>query len=132
MPTIVWSDKLSVKIRRFDNEHKHLIALINDLHNAVSYGEGGMALGRMLSELASCTQDHFEHEEQVMRKYNFPGLDAHREAHQAFVRRVADTYNKGGIAQAVPLFDFATTWIQDHIMRMDTEYSEFLIKAGAK
>ncbi len=40
MPLIEWSDKLSTGTRMFDEQHKKLVAMINELHNAMKYGRG--------------------------------------------------------------------------------------------
>ena len=136
MPAIIeWSDKLSVNISLFDNEHKKLIALINNLHDAMSRGAGHAVLEKMLGELADYTVKHFKEEEEAMQKYTFPGLAEHKKEHEAFVSKVADTqsqYKKGAITLTVPVFSFLTSWLQNHIMKMDAGYSDFLIKAGMR
>lgn len=40
MPLITWSDTLSVKVQQFDDHHKKLIELINQLFNAMMGGKG--------------------------------------------------------------------------------------------
>ena len=141
MRAMKWSDTLSVKIRRFDNEHKQLIALINDLYDTMSYDEENKVPVKMLYALFEYTINHFEHEEDTMKKHGFPGLAAHRAAHQAFMDKVADmqsNYERGSItlmgdiALTLPMFNFVTSWIQNHITTVDADYSEFLIKAGIK
>ena len=135
MSIMQWSDKLSVKISRFDSEHKRLITLINKLHDAMSRGEGHKVMEPILAELANYTVTHFKNEEEAMQKYNFPNFPAHKKAHEAFVKKVTDTksqYEKGSIALTIPVFGFLTSWLENHIMKMDAEYSEFLLQAGMK
>ncbi|MCC6132451.1 MAG: hemerythrin, partial [Acidobacteria bacterium] len=55
MSLITWSDELSVGVSAFDNQHKRLVALINELHDAMSAGKGSKVLGKILSELADYT-----------------------------------------------------------------------------
>jgi hemerythrin len=135
MPAMKWSEQLSVKIELFDNEHKKLIELINKLHDAMYRGEGQNALGSILAELADYTVTHFTHEEEILQKHNFPGFNGHKKQHEDFVGKVADTkkkYEEGALMLAIPLVDFLTSWIQNHILKTDSNYSEFLIKAGVR
>jgi len=135
MPIIKWSEQLSVKISLFDQEHKNLIGIINKLFDAMSKGEGHKELDTILDELISYTITHFKHEEEALQKYNFPGLAEQKKQHEAFVKKIEDTkkeYDGGAIALTMPLIDFLTSWIQNHILKTDSGYSEFLLKAGLK
>lgn len=40
MSLIQWDDNLSVNISTFDNQHKKLILMINELHEAMAQGQG--------------------------------------------------------------------------------------------
>jgi len=135
MPVMQWTEQLSVKIESIDNEHKKLIELINKLFDAMSRREGHNALDSILKELTDYTEFHFSHEEEAMKKYNFPGLATHKTEHENFVNKVADTkkkYEEGAITLTIPLIDFLTTWIKEHILKSDMGYSTFLVKAGMK
>jgi len=135
MPIMKWSEQLSVKIDSIDNEHKKLFELINKLADAMSKGEGHNALDSILIELTDYTITHFGHEEEALKKYNFPGLAAHKKEHETFVSKIEDTkkkYEEGAITLTIPLIDFLTTWIKEHILKSDMGYSPFLVKAGMK
>jgi len=130
-----WTEQLSTKIHLFDHEHKKLIDLINKLHEAMLKKEANNVLGSILNELTDYTVVHFKHEEEAMSKHGFPGLAAHKKQHEDFVNKVADTKKKhaeGAIMLTIPLIDFLTTWITEHILKTDSGYSEFLVKAGVK
>jgi hemerythrin len=132
---IKWSEQLSVKIESIDNEHKKLIEIINKLYTAMSRREGHSVLDAILIELADYTATHFKHEEEALQKYNFPGFSGHKKQHEEFVSKVVDTkkkYEEGAIMLTVPIVDFLNSWVQNHIMKMDFAYSDFLIKAGMK
>jgi len=135
MPVMKWSEQLSVKIHQFDHEHKKLVELINKLSEAMYKKEGNNVLGPILNELTDYTIIHFKHEEEAMQKYNFPGLVAHKKEHEDFVSKVADTkkkYEEGAIMLTIPLIEFLTTWVKEHILKSDSKYGEFLVKAGMK
>jgi len=130
-----WTEQLSVKIFLFDHEHKKLVELINKLSDAMYKKEGNNVLGAALNELTDYTIIHFKHEEDAMSKYNFPGLAEHKKQHEDFVSKVAETkkqYEEGAIMLTIPLIDFLTNWVTEHILKSDSGYSDFLVKAGMK
>jgi hemerythrin len=49
---IDWSDQYSVGVNKFDFQHKNLIKQINDLHMAMSMGNGKSSLGTILNNLS--------------------------------------------------------------------------------
>lgn len=130
-----WSDKLSVKISVFDGEHKKLILLINKLADAMSQGQGHQALDDILIELVDYTKYHFSHEEESMQKYNYPDFASHKLMHEDFVSKVGETkdkYEKGIISLSVSTLNYLTSWVQNHIMKTDANYTDFFTKAGLK
>jgi len=135
MPGIEWSEKLSVKISIFDDEHKKLIGIFNRLHEAMSQGQGLNVLDNILVELSDYTKTHFSHEEEVMKKYEYPGFTEQKKAHEEFIRKLTDAqdqYNKGNLSLSIPMMNFLWSWVQNHIKKMDQNYSEFLIQHGVK
>lgn len=46
-----WSDALSVGNALIDQDHKELVNLVNELHQAVQDGKGSETLGRILRAL---------------------------------------------------------------------------------
>ena len=135
MPGIEWSNELSVKISTFDNEHKKLIDMLNRLHEAMSQGQGHKALADILNELSGYTKTHFIHEEEAMKKYNYAGLNKHKEAHDEFISKLTDAqaqYNSDSLSLSIQMFNFLWSWIQNHIKKIDQSYSEFLIQHGMK
>ena len=135
MPIMEWTDKLSVKINSIDDEHKKLVALINKLSDAMSQGQGHKALDDILIELVDYTNYHFKYEEDALQKHNYPGFAKHKKMHQEFANKIGETktqYENGSISLSIPIMNFLTSWLQNHIMKVDAEYSAFLIKAGMK
>ena len=50
-----WSDTYSVQIGVIDMQHKGLVDLINELHQAMVAGQGKQELGKILSGLIKYT-----------------------------------------------------------------------------
>ena len=135
MQKLEWTDKLSVNISVFDNEHKKLIGIINRLYDAMSQGLGHKAMAGILVELSDYTKTHFEHEEDAMKRHDYPGFAEQKKAHDEFVNKLNDTrtqYENGGITLSIPLFKLLLSWVENHIMKIDQKYSEFFIERGMK
>jgi hemerythrin len=59
MALITWNDSLSVKVAEIDEQHKKLIAMINELNDAMRLGKGKDVLGKIVNGLVTYTTTHF-------------------------------------------------------------------------
>lgn len=129
MAFINWNDSYSVKVDRFDSEHKKLVELINTLFDGMTKGHGKDVLGDILNELINYTQVHFTNEEKAMAEKNFPGLAEHKQEHEKLVTEVLDfyqQYKEDRVSVTSDLLDFLSKWLTDHIMGTDQKYSDTL------
>ena len=135
MPLMTWNDELSVNVKEIDDQHKKLIGLINNLHDAMKSGQGKQVMESTLQELAAYTVYHFTAEEKYMQEFHYPRYLAHKIKHDAFVKKVADfqnDYHAGRLGLSLDLMNFLKSWITTHIMDTDHQYSETFVKAGLK
>jgi hemerythrin len=131
-----WTERMSVGVVRFDDEHRQLIGLINQLYDAVQAGHGRQALGPVLDAMIDYTKTHFEHEEALLRQHNYPTLDAHKAEHEALARQVLDIqrkYHAGASAMlSMEVMSFLKGWLVKHIQGTDRQYGRFLIERGLR
>ena len=59
MDFVVWNEKYSVKISTIDEQHKKLVAIINELYNSMKNGKSKEQLGKTLTDLVEYTKYHF-------------------------------------------------------------------------
>ena len=52
MALMEWNPAFSVKVKKFDDQHKKLVDLRNQLHDAMKAGEGNTMLGVVFSHLS--------------------------------------------------------------------------------
>jgi hemerythrin len=133
MPLIQWSDDLSIGIHEIDDQHKKLVSLINDLHDAMKSGQAKQALEKTLSELADYAVYHFQVEEKYMEKFRYPGFPSHKLAHTAFVKKVAAfqaDYTSGKLGLSLDLMHFLRDWLTTHIKGTDRQYAALFLKNG--
>lgn len=136
MPIIEWNARLSVGVKQFDDEHKQLIAIINDLSDAMHQGRSKTALADILDRLVSYTQNHFAHEEQVMRSNGYPDLDKHAVEHRALATKAVEIQKQArdhaSTVLSMQTMNFLTQWLTNHIQNVDARYGSFLNAKGVK
>ncbi len=134
MPFVNWSSEFSVGIEEFDDEHKKLLQLINDLYDAVQAGSGRETLGKVLDGLISYVSYHFAHEEEVFQATNYPGTERHRLQHRALTTTVAEIYDdfKLGASTTMPqqVLEFLKNWLYDHILGSDRAFGLYYKSCG--
>jgi len=133
MSLISWSNALSVNIKQIDEQHKKMIDIINDLHDAMSQGKGSAALAKIFDEMVDYTHTHFTAEEQLMAKYGYPGFVMQKSEHDALTKKVLDwqrQYKEGKIVLSMDVMGFLRDWWTGHIMGSDQKYAPFLKGKG--
>jgi len=133
MPLISWSNDLSVSIRSIDDQHKKLVSLVNNLHEAMSAGQGQQIMGNILDELVEYTKSHFAIEERLMTANSYPGYLIHKKEHDKLTQQVLDIHREfksGKPVITIVVMNFLKDWLSQHIKGSDKRYSPFLIGKG--
>ena len=133
MALLAWNDDYSVKVRKFDDEHKKLIDLINQLHDAMKIGQGGQLIGKVLQSLIDYTSTHFAAEEAIMKLHSYPGYEQHKKEHNLLVLQVLDVqknFKAGKAPLSQEIMVFLKNWLQTHIQGEDKKYGPFLNAKG--
>jgi hemerythrin len=135
MPIMEWSNDLSVGIIELDSQHKRLINLINDLHEAMSNGSGRAVLSPVLNGLVQYTATHFQAEEKYMKQFQYPAYAAHKAEHDSLTKKVLDfkhRFDSGQAMLTVELMTFLKSWLRSHILENDKKYGEVFKQQGLK
>ena len=136
MSLMEWNESMSVGVAQFDDDHKKLIVLINELFDAVQAGRGRQALGGVLDELIEYTKTHFCHEEYQLRTLGFPGYEDHKKEHDALAARALDIqrkYHAGATSMlSMELMNFLKSWLVHHIQGIDSLYVAFVAERGLR
>ena len=129
MALMEWSKELSVDIDLIDEQHKKLISYVNDLHENMKVGKGKDIISKILDGLIEYTKFHFNTEEELFAKYNYPERENHVSEHHFFVDKVKkfqDDFNNGRLSVTIEVFQFLNNWVTNHIKVIDKKYSPFL------
>ncbi len=135
MPLFNWSEKFLTNVKELDEQHKKLVSLINNLHDAMTKGKGKEIMGKILNELADYTDYHFKTEEKLLEKHAYPDYAKQKSAHDSFTKKVLDLkdrYHKGQTTISVEVMNLLSDWLKDHILRLDKAYGPFLNEKGVK
>jgi hemerythrin len=135
MPLVAWSQNYSVNIREIDEQHKALIGMINDLHDALKKGEGRRAATKTLQKMIEYAAMHFSLEEEYMLRYDYPDFLSHREKHKSFVEQVLGfqrELDEGRAAVPLEVMKFLMDWLLEHIKHVDMKYSPFFNDRGVR
>ena len=129
MKDLAWSDVLSVQIDEIDEDHKKLVNIFNVLNRSIIDGESPDYLAAVLDELINCTVWHFSHEERLMLKYGYEGMEDHKAVHRRLITSARNLQQK--ILQSDgPMEDehieFLERWLTEHILTADMRLGTFL------
>jgi hemerythrin len=132
-----WKDSYSVNIAEINEQHKKLFQIggkISDLVFAKDEFDHYDEIMEILQELRDYTIYHFNYEEELMKKYNFEGLDIHKIEHTFLTKKIMkfqnkdlDSDQKEAIANLVA---FISDWISGHILKTDMQYRGYLNGKG--
>lgn len=129
MAFIIWSEKLSVDIPSIDGQHKMLVNLINQLHDAMLTGKSKEVISDVLARLIDYTKLHFAHEEQCMKQSCYVHLKDHQCQHNELAKKVLQfeaDFTAGKTGLTMDVMTFLQQWLNNHIMKSDQSYSELL------
>ena len=133
MPFILWNQALSVGIPSIDRQHRQLVDIINDLHDAMLAGKAKDISGQILENLLNYTRNHFAAEEAMMTAANYAGLAAHKLRHRNLTRQVEGyvlRYHRGEITLNLHLMHFLRDWLTNHILVSDKKYGPLFNSKG--
>lgn len=130
-----FTDKYKTGVEFIDDEHRRLFEIIKDTNDIIhtefvhdKYDE----IMRLLAELKEYTEFHFHDEEEYMKSISYPGLEAQKRAHSAFVERLVeidlnelDEIDDNQQEYLVNLIDFLLGWLSNHILGADKKIGEF-------
>lgn len=133
MTILQWNDAYSVNIALIDNQHRKLVDMINQLHDAMKTGAGSQAIDEILTNMTSYCEAHFATEETLFEQYSYPGALAHQSDHQNFIKKVAqlrEKSQKSKIGLSMEVMTFLKDWLNHHILEVDQKYAPFLAGRG--
>jgi len=133
MALFPWEARFSVNVENIDSQHRQLIDIINELHEAMMKKRSKEVLGELLERLVDYTDVHFTYEEELMARYEFPGYHDHKRQHDTIRNNVQERlqeHRDGKIVMSIKVMEYLKKWLSEHIMGTDRLYADFLNSEG--
>jgi hemerythrin len=134
MGIIEFDSTMSVNIKSIDEQHKKLVDILNMLSDAMKAKSGKDVLDDVLTELSAYVDYHFETEEELFKKYDYPEALKHVEEHNSYKENIEKFNEKfkdnKTLGLSVEVFNYLVTWIKHHIKEVDKAYSKFFNENG--
>lgn len=128
-----WRERYSCSHPEIDRQHRRLfeigsmLSVMEPLYGMHDFRE---ELETTVTELKAYTKYHFDFEEQLMLRVEYPVLQEHVQLHRAFIEQVEKVEQQIRDAATPPqietIIDFIETWISTHIFLEDRKYIPFL------
>jgi hemerythrin-like metal-binding protein len=120
---IQWNDSLVTGHPLIDNDHRQLIASLNELELALQKGAGKEQIGKILDFLNRYTREHFRREEAHMKHVACPSYDENCREHDALLAKLdawAARLSQGvSTSLVLDVHREIAGWIRGHIVKID-------------
>jgi hemerythrin len=133
MPIFEWNNLFLLGLKRFDEDHQHLVRLLNTTYDSFIHNGSKCNLNTVIDELSDYALYHFTEEEYWMKETGYPGLDMHISQHDIFSTRVVEfkrRHQKCDAKLTLELLTFLKEWLTDHILGSDKEFGFFIASRG--
>lgn len=129
-----WNADYSVGDETIDQQHKQLLAILNDLVDEIERTEETTSADarKIFDRLAAYVTEHFEYEERLIAAAGFPetSLAEHRKEHNVLLQKVQDfehVFDNGAHTALVEMMPFLYgDWLIHHICGTDKDYAPYL------
>jgi hemerythrin len=126
MVLMEWSDTFSVGVAEMDAQHKQLIAILNELYDAMRAARSKEVMSGILSRLHQYTKTHFSNEERYLAQAGYAKLAEQQAQHKAFVAKLEKAekdYAAGLPTVGGEMMNFLRDWLKHHILEIDMDYN---------
>ncbi|NLM97463.1 MAG: hemerythrin family protein [Halanaerobiaceae bacterium] len=137
---MIWKEKYRIGVELIDRQHRELFERVNGFIKVVRSGQSMEEkleeIEKTFSFMGEYVVVHFESEEAVQRKYEFPEYERHKKIHDDFRNDVKkfkskfenDKYNEELVQE---FSGRLLTWLINHVTGEDQKISEY-VKRGEK
>lgn len=132
---VIWKDKYAIGVEVIDRQHKELFERFNKFLKVVrseqSMEEKIDDIEETFNFMGEYVIAHFQSEEAVQKKYNFPEYERHHQIHENFKKDVMefkrkfeeDKYNEELIME---FSGRILTWLINHVTGEDQKISKYI------
>ena len=129
MALLEWNNLFNTNIEIVDEQHMELVAILNSLHDLVLKDDNNFELGILLEKLVEYTVFHFETEENLFEKYDYPEAEEHKNEHIDLAnqaKKILQDYKSGSIVISSYVTNFLKDWLKNHIIHTDKKFGFYV------
>jgi hemerythrin len=130
MSLVAWSEDLTIGSAAVDNDHRKLFSLVNYLYDSMVLGRNEPDVEEFVDSLIVYARQHFQLEEDIFDKTQFPDKDLHKKEHEDLIDQLRDVvikYKSGAsTSQILEMIGFLNKWMIEHIRKSDMKYAPYL------
>ncbi len=122
MRLMVWNRDLETGVGGIDDDHKHLMDLMNRAYAEMASGEGLHDVEDLLDEFAALMEGHFGEEEELMTRTSYPQSAAHQRMHRTMLdqlehlRRLVANHQ---VDAGKEITEHLAAYLRDHMQEAD-------------
>ena len=117
-----WNKGHDVFLPEVDAEHREIFRCAAELQHAVETGADQAGVQAAMESLAAVMEEHFAHEERLMKASACPSYDWHRRQHGTARKQAKASlaaFAAGDAAAPAVFLEFLARWIKDHLSLTD-------------
>ena len=128
-----WSDKLNVGIEQIDEQHRELVDILNEMYESVYDNHELSVVCELGERLIQCAILHFEAEDKLLLRHNYPVYQEHCIKHAELTREIQaliDGLRQGETSATMTVMHFLRDWLSVHIIHEDKKVGAYLSAHG--
>ncbi len=122
MAPLEWKDDYSVGVPAVDHEHRELIGLVNQIHEALASEKPDTEVAEIFGDLFRAISAHFALEERFMREQRYDQAAQHKADHERLLdelRDIMDDHRNGEGHSIERLTASIDAWFATHFKTHD-------------
>jgi hemerythrin len=138
---MIWKDEYKIGVELVDKQHQELFKRLGDFIQTVrsdkEKAEKKVEVEKTLNFMGEYVVTHFDAEEALQKKYNYPDFENHHQIHEDFKAEVAEFQQKYQESEYDEDFvmEFSgrlLTWLINHVATTDQDIGEHINSVDEK
>lgn len=130
--TFLWNNSYSINNNKMDIHHQEQLKYLEEINICIMNNSNDNEIYKLLENLYTFTEKHFDEEERLMQKYQFEYFEEHKNIHQELLQKILvfkEEFKKGTLDKSF-IAVILKEWLLKHIFEEDSKYSKFLNSKG--
>ncbi len=138
---MIWKDEYKIGVELVDQQHQELFKRLGDFIQTVrsdkEKSEKKVEVEKTLNFMGEYVVTHFDAEEALQKKYNYPDFENHHQIHEDFKAEVAEFKQKYQESEydedfVMQFSGRLLTWLINHVATTDQDIGEHINSADEK